>query len=304
MNEKKRKRKRRKKNQSQVQKSSFVAFPATLSPFSFFPPLKFCKNCCCLSFFVVVFRFLFLRLLPSVLGLRRPRAGLLLGTTSTALSGGSFFLLSRLIWVAVEEEIHWNLPWNGALDFAAEAKHFTREQPVDHADGVAATVVARNRDVDVLKWGVSVAQRDDWDVDLGGFTDGLVVGARISDDQKAWLLELGLDLVREGTWDEATSGELRANVLRELEDGALTEQTNGRDHDVLWVFNRGNDASGKNELFPGHVQVDHVNTLLSASVHVLAHVVCDVLGAEVAVSGEKALRGGFSGVENLASGWD
>ena len=242
-------------------------------------------------------------LFPGVFGtLRRPGDGFLLvagGLLGGFLVGG--FLLGGLVGVAVEEEIDGDLPGDGALDFTTEAEDLTAEEPVHHTDGVAAAVVAGDGDVDVLEGGVGVAEGDDGDVDLGGFGDGLVISAGVGDDEEAGLLELGLDLVGEGTGDEAASGELGAGVVGELEDGALTEEADGAGDDVLRVLDGGDDTGGEDELLPGHVEVDDVDTFLGAGVDVLVHGVSDVLGTEVAVTGEEALHGGLRGVENLRS---
>lgn len=256
--------------------------------------LGFCCICLALGFFL---------LFPGVLALRGPGDGFLLvagGLLGGFLVGG--LLLDGLVGVAVEEEVDGDLPGDGALDLAAQAEDLAAEEPVHHADGVAAAVVARDGDVDVLERGVGVAEGDDGDVDLGGFGDGLVVSAGVGDDDEAGLLELGLDLVGEGTGDEAARGELGAGVLGELEDGALAEEADGAGDDVLGVLDGGDDAGGEDELLPGHVEVDDVDAVLGAGVDVLVHGVGDVLGAEVAVAGEEALHGGLGGMENLGSG--
>lgn len=241
---------------------------------------------------------------PGVFGVGCPGEGFLLAAGLAGLEGGFLlggFLLGGLIGVAVEEEVDGDVPGDGALDLAAEAEDLAGEEPVHHADGVAAAVVAGDGDVDVLEGGVGVAEGDDGDVDLGGFSNGLVVGAGVGDDEEAGLEELGLDLVGEGTGDEAAGGELGAAVLGELEDGALAEEADGAGHDVLGILDGGDDAGGEDELLPGHVEVDDVDAFLGAGIDVLVHGVGDVLGAEVAVGGEEALHGGLGRVENLGA---
>ena len=237
---------------------------------------------------------------PSVISLRGgPSDSFLL---AGGLGGGflfSGFLLDGFVGITVEEEIDGDVPRDGALDFTAEAEDFTSEEPVHHTDGVTATVIARNGDVDVLERSVGVTEGDDGDVDLGGFGDGLMVSTGVSDDEDAGLHELGLDLVGEGTGDEAAGGELGADVLGELEDGALTEEADGAAHDVLRVFDGGDDTGGEDELFPGHVEVDDVDAFLGAGIDVLVHGVSNILGTEVAVTSEETLGGSFRSVENL-----
>jgi len=244
--------------------------------------------------------FCFLLLLPSVVGLWCPSDGLLLGAGLL----GVLLLLASLIWVTVEEEIHGNLPWDCALDVTAETENFAGEQPVHHADGVATTVVAWDCNVDVLEWRVGVAEGNDRDVHLCSFRNGLVVRAWVGDNDQAWLQELWLDLVGECTWNEAASAEVCASVLSKLEDGALSEETNGASNDVLWVLDGGNDTSCEEEFLPCHVEVDDMHAILGAGIDVLVHCVGDVLCAKVGVCGEETLHGGLTCVENLAAGWD
>merc|ERR1711916_271100 len=74
---------------------------------------------------------------------------LLLGGASSRLA--LVLVLEHLIRVAVEEQVDLHVPRHAARDRAAHEQHLTGEQPVHHTDGVAATVVARDRDVDVLQ---------------------------------------------------------------------------------------------------------------------------------------------------------
>ena len=55
------------------------------------------------------------------------------------------------------------------------------EQPPHEADGVLSLVVAGDGDVDELSGGVHVGERHNWDVGIGGLSDGLVVAPRIID---------------------------------------------------------------------------------------------------------------------------
>ncbi|KAF5221792.1 hypothetical protein ECC02_005148 [Trypanosoma cruzi] len=210
-------------------------------------------------------------------------------------------VLQRLLRVAVEEEVHLDIPRHTAGDRAAQAQHLAGQQPVHHADGVAAAVVARNGNVHKLQRGVRVAEGNHGDVHKAGLTKGLVVRAGVRDKQHARLHELLLDLVREGAGDEAASQERRADKLRELEDGALTKKTRGADSDVLRVFHRGDDAGGEDQLLPRHVEVNDVRALLRAAVDVLLHGVAAVLGAEVAVHGNELLHVALLHAEDLGA---
>ena len=64
-------------------------------------------------------------------------------------------------------------------------------------------VVAGDGNVHVVERGVSVAQGDGGDVDVGSLCQRLVVGTGVRDDQEAGLTESRLNLIGEGTRGEA-----------------------------------------------------------------------------------------------------
>ena len=72
-----------------------------------------------------------------------------------------------------------------------------------------------------LGGGVWVAEGDDGDVDVGGLGDGLVVYARVGDDEEARFAEGRLVLVGEGARRVAAGHSRSPAVSRELEDGSL-----------------------------------------------------------------------------------
>jgi hypothetical protein len=115
---------------------------------------------------------------------------------------------------------------------------------------VAALVVGRDGDVDVLGRRVRVAEADDGDVDVGGLLDGLRVGAGVGDDDQARLLEGARDVVGEVTRGEAAGDCDGAGVRGELEDGALAVGTRGDDTDVGRIVDGDDDARGENDLLP------------------------------------------------------
>ena len=57
------------------------------------------------------------------------------------------------------------------------------QEPPHQADALGALVVAGDGDVDELGGGVHVGERHNWDVGIGGLSDGLVVAPRIIDKQ-------------------------------------------------------------------------------------------------------------------------
>ena len=203
------------------------------------------------------------------------------------LEGTFFFLLLDVFRVTVKVQINHNIPLDFPSDVATETEDFTGEEPPHETDRVDGRVVARNGNVDVPKWRVSVAQGNARDVDVRRFTHRLVVLSRVRHNQEPWLVEGLLDLVGEGTWGVPSSEWLGANVVGELEHGPGAERSARDGAHVLWVLDGGDNPRGKHHLLPRLVEVDDVGTVLTSFVHVLLHVVVGVLGTDVARSHEK-----------------
>lgn len=150
-----------------------------------------------------------------------------------------------------EVQIDHDVPGGLAVvDGTAQAENLTSQHPPDAANGVATLVVGGDGNVDVLGGGVSVAEGDDGDVDVGRLLDGLGVGAGVGDDDQTGLLEGPGDVVGEGTGGEATGDGLGAGVGGELEDGTLTVGTGGDDTDVGGVVDGGDDTGSQDDLLP------------------------------------------------------
>ena len=111
-------------------------------------------------------------------------------------------------------------------------------------------VVGWDGNIDELGGGVSVAKSNNWNVDVGSLLDGLSVGARVSDDDEARLLERSGDVVGEGTRGETTGNGLSTGVSSELEDGTLTIWTSGDSADIGGVVDGSNDSGSKDNLLP------------------------------------------------------
>ena len=111
-------------------------------------------------------------------------------------------------------------------------------------------VVGGDGNIDELGGGVSVAESDDGNVDIGSLLDSLGVGAGVGDDDQTGLLERSGDVVGEGTGGEATGNGDGTSVGGELEDGTLTIGTGGDDTDVGGVVNSGDDTGGEDDLLP------------------------------------------------------
>ena len=68
------------------------------------------------------------------------------------------------------------LPGQVSGDRPPQPEHLPGQQPPHQPDAVGALVVARHGDVDELGGRVDVAERHDWDVSVGRFSDWLLVG--------------------------------------------------------------------------------------------------------------------------------
>ncbi len=61
-------------------------------------------------------------------------------------------------------------------------------------------VVCWNGDINISEWRISVAQCNDWDVDIGSLTHGLMISARISHNKEARLTESSLQQIQCKPW--------------------------------------------------------------------------------------------------------
>lgn len=156
-------------------------------------------------------------------------------------------------------------------------------------------VVGRDGNINEAEGRVSITERDGGDVDVGCLLDGLVVSARISDDDQTGLLEGTGDVVGEGTWGETTSNSLGSSEVSELVGSTLTVGT-GRDNtDISGVLNGGNDTGSHDDLFPDLSNVDDVNTISTLLPDIGLHMLIAVLGADVAGGSQQHLDVGLRG---------
>lgn len=160
--------------------------------------------------------------------------------------------------------------------------HFSSQKPVDKTDGLWGSVVAWDRDVDVFQQGVAIAEGNNWDVDVAGLSDGLVVDGWIGNDDQSWFSVARLGVIGKGTWTKSAVDRGGTNKFGELEDGSLTEIFAGDEANVFRVFDGGDDSGGEHDLFPHFVDVEDVSTRGFFSFeNVLGHLVVAVSVAEV-----------------------
>lgn len=115
---------------------------------------------------------------------------------------------------------------------------------------MTAFVVCRNSDVNEFGRRVSVAERDDWDIDVGSFFDSLGIGARVRDDDEAGLFERASDVVGEIAGSEAASDSNSTGVSGELQDSALAVRTSRNNCDISWVVDCCDDAGCEDDFLP------------------------------------------------------
>ncbi len=88
----------------------------------------------------------------------------------------------------------------------------------------AYSVVAWDGQIDASQWVVGVDERDDWDVDVRGLGDGLVVSDRVGDNDQTRLLEGTLDLIGERAWSETTGNWCSSWKIFQLKKLIILEQ--------------------------------------------------------------------------------
>merc|ERR1719233_2462726 len=169
------------------------------------------------------------------------------------------FLLNFL-GISVEEEIGHDLPWQVPGDGAPQPENLSGEHPPHQADGLCGLVVARDCNIDELGWGVNIGESHDGDVSVATLSDWLMVSPGVSDQKQPGLAESSLDLISEGSWSEAASNGVTANISGELEDSSLSGGPSGHHVHILWVLNSSNSTGSKDQLLPGLLQVNDVDT--------------------------------------------
>lgn len=125
---------------------------------------------------------------------------------------------------------------------------------------MSALVVSWDGNVDEAERGIGIADGNDGDVDVGSFTNSLVVDARVGNDDKAGFLERTGDIVGKRTGGETTSDGLCSRMLCKFEYSALTVWTCGDYDDVAGIWDGGDYTSGEDQLFPGLSNVDNMDS--------------------------------------------
>lgn len=98
-----------------------------------------------------------------------------------------------------------------------------------------------------------------------------MIGARVVDDENAWLDVGALDLIGERAWRVATGDGVGASELGELQDGTLTVRTSRQQNDVGWVVDGHDETSRQNELLPRLLQIDDVDAIGTTFPDILFH---------------------------------
>lgn len=175
---------------------------------------------------------------------------------------------------------------------------------------MSCLVVGGDSNIDEFQGSIGVAESDDGDVDVGGFTDSLVVNTGIGDDDETGFLERPCDVVSEGTGGESSGNGLCASVGGVFEDSTVSVGA-GRDNaNIVGVFDGSDDTSSEDELLPGLSNVQDVDTwieymsgkkwsipstevvrTISTSLpNVGLHLLVTVFGTDVALGSEQELN--------------
>ena len=139
-------------------------------------------------------------------------------------------------------------------------QNFSGQEPVHEADGLWGSVVAWNGNVDVFQWRIAIGQGNDWDVNVAGLSDGLVIGFLVGDDNEFWFFVAGLGVIGEGTWRESAVDGRSAEECSKFQDSSLTVVFAGNEANVFWVFDGGDDSGGQLKFLPHLVEVEYVGT--------------------------------------------
>lgn len=111
-------------------------------------------------------------------------------------------------------------------------------------------VVGWDSNVDEFGGRISIAEGDDWDVDVGSLLDRLSVGARIRHDDETWLFEGAGDVVGEVSGSETPCDGDSAGVCGKLEDSTLTVRARRYDTNIGGVVHSCNNAGCEDEFLP------------------------------------------------------
>ena len=224
----------------------------------------------------------YLNLFPTALVLSTHVTPVSTGNGGFLLSFLGFLLLAlELFRVSPEERVDHDIPGGSSLEGSSQVEDFTSQKIVDQGDGLLASVVAWDSDIDVLKWRVGVAESDARDVGIRSLLDGLAISLGISDNQESWLHELAGDLVGEGTWGPSLSNGLSTSVMSELHHSSRTKRSLRANDDVLGILN-GSDNSGSNhQLLPGLTEVDDVDVVVTLLVDITLHSEVNISGTNV-----------------------
>ena len=104
-----------------------------------------------------------------------------------------------------------------------------------------------------------VAQGNDWDVNIRGLLDSLIVSMRIGNNDQFWFLELFGLIIGQGSWGPlGLIGDTRSSELRELNNGSLAYGLRGNSQNILGIWNGSDDSGGQEDFVVslGDVKVD------------------------------------------------
>jgi hypothetical protein len=193
-----------------------------------------------------------------------------------------FDFLFLLLDVPVHEEVG-EFVELAFFEFSLEGEDFAGEEPVDHGEGLLASVVAGDGAVDVGEVVIGVAEGDDGDVHVGTLDEGVVVDSGVGEDEESGLDELLGVLIGEHSGSPSAGHGHGPGVFGEFIDGSLSVESAGDGDDRAGVGD-GCDDSGRNlDLLPLLLDVEHVHAACLFLPDVLVHLLGAAFSSQVAL---------------------
>merc|ERR1712055_649474 len=127
--------------------------------------------CCCLLFWYIFWCCCFL-------------------SNSGFLFNPSLFFLLNLFRISVEEQIRHDLPLHVSGDCSPQPEHFSGQHPPHETKSMVSLGVAGDSNIYITHGGISITKCNDWNVDIGRFSNRLMVNSWICCNQQARFTEL------------------------------------------------------------------------------------------------------------------
>ena len=161
--------------------------------------------------------------------------------------------------VSGDEKVDHLIPLLILAQLSSQDQYFSGEDPEHHGDGLSLPIAAWDDNIDEIKRGISVAESDSGNVDIGSLNNSLSVGFGVSNNQNSGLLEFLSDLIgqRSGNPSRRSTGSA-TGVLPELIHSPLAEIFSAHNNNIIEIGNRCNDTSGKFDLLQNLINFEYI----------------------------------------------